>query len=166
MSEAALLRELADKQAITEQIYRYCRAVDRLDIPLGHSVFHEDSFADYGADFYQGPGRGVIDLICQSHLGLTHHSHQVSNILITLDGDRAGSESYVTGTMRLKRGEAIVQLAVWGRYIDSWSRRDGAWGIDRRFTMMEFDESREVKPTGRPLRSGRGPDDPSYAVLG
>jgi hypothetical protein len=34
------MRSPLDRQAITEQIYRQCRAVDRLDIPLGHSVFH------------------------------------------------------------------------------------------------------------------------------
>jgi hypothetical protein len=30
------VRGLLDRQAIAEQINRYCRAVDRLDIPLGH----------------------------------------------------------------------------------------------------------------------------------
>ncbi|MEZ5743627.1 MAG: nuclear transport factor 2 family protein [Sphingomonadaceae bacterium] len=94
---------LADKQAIRDLIYTYCRAVDRIDVPLGHSIWHEDGEADYGASFYQGPGRGVIDLICKSHEGLLSHSHQVTNILIELDGNRAGSEAYVSGTMRLER---------------------------------------------------------------
>ena len=48
MSET--LQSLADRQAITEMIYRYCRSVDRLDIPLGHSIWHEDAIADYGPD--------------------------------------------------------------------------------------------------------------------
>lgn len=35
------LAALVDRQQITDLIYRYCRSVDRLDIPLGHSVWHE-----------------------------------------------------------------------------------------------------------------------------
>lgn len=55
---------LADRQAITDLIYRYCRSVDRLDIPLGYSIWHDAATADYGADVYQGDGRGAIDHIC------------------------------------------------------------------------------------------------------
>src|SRR5690606_22158123 len=112
-----------------EVIRIYCRAVDRLDIPLGQSIFHEDGYADYGAGFYQGPGKGVIEAICQSHHHLTSHSHQVTNILIEVDGDRAGSESYVFGTMRSAHDGKTMQIGVWGRYLDRWEKRDGRWGI-------------------------------------
>lgn len=159
------ITELADKQAITEQIYRYCRSVDRLDVPLGHGVFHEDSYADYGATGYRGPGRGAIDYICEAHLNLLHHSHQVSNILIALDGDRAGSEAYVTANLRSRRGEKVMQLEVWARYIDTWSRRDGHWAIDRRETVIDFDAIREVTPLQDHDRGKRDPSDLSYAVL-
>ena len=116
------LEDLADKHAISELIYCYCRAVDRLDIPLGHSIWHEDGHADYGADYYQGPGKGVIDVICQHHEALLSHSHQVSNILIQLDGERAGSESYVTGTMRVEQAGKTMHMGVWGRYLDAWEK--------------------------------------------
>ena len=33
----------ADKIAISEVVYKYCRAIDRLDRELLESVFHEDS---------------------------------------------------------------------------------------------------------------------------
>jgi hypothetical protein len=77
--------QVADKFAITEQIYRYCRSVDRLDVALGHTVFHPDSHADFG--LYSGPGRGWIDFICEEHRKFLHHSHQVTNIVIDLAGD-------------------------------------------------------------------------------
>jgi hypothetical protein len=38
----ATLQALSARQAITELSYRYCRSVDRLDIPLGHSIWHDD----------------------------------------------------------------------------------------------------------------------------
>jgi len=146
MHDPSSLREILDRQQITDLIYRYCRSVDRLDIPLGHSIWHEDAYADYGADVYQGDGRGVIDHICAQHRHLLQHSHQVSNIIIELDGDRAGSESYVTATLRLRSGDQPRQMTVWGRYIDQWSRRNGRWGIDHRVSVRDFDELRDVTP--------------------
>jgi hypothetical protein len=164
MSDAQSVQEMLDRQAITERIYRYCRAVDRLDVPLGHSIFHEDAIADYGA-MYTGPGRGVIDFICESHLKLTHHSHQVTNITIALEGDRAGSEAYAMVNTRAQRGERTMQMTMWVRYIDRWSKRGGVWAIDKRFMAMDFDEVREIKPLGNPERGVRGPEDQAYAFL-
>lgn len=160
------LTELADKQAIRDLIYTYCRAVDRIDVPLGHSIWHDDGYADYGADYYQGPGKGVIDTICAHHRHLLSHSHQVSNILIQLQGDTAGSEAYVTGTMRMKRDGTLMQIGVWGRYLDSWEKRDGRWGLMRRSVSFDHQEIREVTDLpGHGLASARDASDPSYAVL-
>ncbi|MEA3177999.1 MAG: hypothetical protein QOI59_1522 [Gammaproteobacteria bacterium] len=156
---------VADRQAIAELIYLYCRSVDRLDIPLGHSIWHEDGYADYGAAVYQGNGRGVIDHICAQHRHTLHHSHQVSNIIIDLDGDRAGSESYVTATLRVRRGEELKQMSIWGRYIDSWSRRNGLWGLDRRLSVRDFDEVRDVTAMYEHDIGRRDGTDPSYSVL-
>jgi hypothetical protein len=162
--DPAEMRGLLDRQAITEQIYRYCRAVDRLDIPLGHSVFHEDATADYGEALYRGDGRGVIDFICASHLLALSHSHQVCNTIIDLAGDHAGSESYFHSATRLMQGDKLIQIRVWGRYLDEWSRRDGHWRIHKRLTLFDFDEVREVtEMVRRDISRDRG--DPSYAVL-
>lgn len=159
------LSDLADKQAITEQIYRYCRSVDRLDVSLGHSVFHEDSTADYGPRGYQGPGRGAIDWICEAHGHLLHHTHQVTNVLIELTGERASSEAYVTATLRMDREGRTMQIESWARYCDTWSKREGSWAIDQRETVIDFDSIREVTPMQQHERGTRGKDDPSYAVF-
>jgi hypothetical protein len=166
VTDADTARAIADRTRITELIQRYCRAVDRLDVPLGHSIWHEDGWADYGPDVYQGPGRGVIDLICAQHLRTLHHSHQVSNILISLNGDEAGSESYVTATLRVTRNEQLMQITVWGRYIDRWSRRGVRWGLSKRTSIRDFDEIRAVTELQRHLLAARDRNDPSYAVLG
>jgi hypothetical protein len=152
------------REAITDHIYRYCRAVDRLDIALGHSIFHPDGTADYG-DYYNGPGPGVIDLICANHRGLLHHSHQVSNILIEVNGETAGSESYCTASLRLRKGEKILHMMVWSRYVDSWSWRHGRWALDHRIAIRDFDEMREVTPMQQHEIGSRDHNDPSYKVL-
>lgn len=156
---------LSDRETIVDLIYRYCRSVDRLDVPLGHSIWHDDATADYGAEVYQGDGKGVIDHICAQHRHALHHSHQVTNILLEIDGDRAGSESYVFAALRVQRGDELQQISVWSRYVDRWSKRDGRWGLDHRTTLRDFDEIRPVVALSRDPRARRDASDPSYAVL-
>jgi hypothetical protein len=156
-------QDVADRMAITDQLYRYCRSVDRLDVPLGHRVFHPDSRADFG--IYKGTGRGWIDFICQEHRKFLHHSHQVTNIVIDVMGDRAGSESYVTATLRARDGDKLMQRQFWARYVDQWSRRDGNWAIDRRECVIDFASIAEVQALGDHQRSRRDDGDPSYEVL-
>ncbi|MFV9431606.1 nuclear transport factor 2 family protein [Rhodococcus aetherivorans] len=165
MESTRFTADVADKIAIMEQIYRYCRSVDRLDVPLGHSVFHEKSYVDYGPGVYKGDGRGVIDYICQAHSEFLSHSHQVSNILIDIDGDRAGSEAYVTATLRTGDPARPREIRVYGRYIDSWSRREEKWGIDRRDVVIDFDSVSEVSPVQTEVRGTRDQSDPSYQVF-
>lgn len=164
MSEANL-SALADKEAIREALYAYCRSVDRLDAALGHGVFHEESYADYGADVYQGPGRGCIDKIIADHEHLTSHSHQIANVLIALDGTRAGSEAYVTGTMRMLRDGREFQIMVRARYLDAWEKREGRWAITRRELAYDHDEVREVVSSRGPANAARDSSDPSYRCL-
>jgi SnoaL-like domain len=156
-------QDVADRLAITDQIYRYCRSVDRLDVPLGHRVFHLDSYADFGS--YKGSGRGWIDFICKEHLKFLHHSHQVTNIIIETAGVRAGSESYVTATLRSREGTKVLQRQFWARYVDAWSRRNGLWAIDKRECVIDFDAVSEVTTINEYGRSRRGENDPSYEVL-
>lgn len=166
MSAATGLNELADREAIRELIYRYCRAVDRIDAELGYSVWHDDGTADYGEAIYLGTGRGAIDFICASHRALLGHSHQVTNITLTLDGDRAASESYVFATLRMAGEGSERAIGIWGRYLDRWSKRAGRWGIDHRQTVLDFDEVREVVSAHAPQRYGRRDrHDPSYALF-
>jgi hypothetical protein len=162
------VRDLLDRQAITDKLNRYCRAVDRLDIPLGHTVFHADSHADYGS-LYRGDGRGVIDLICRSHLETLNHSHQICNTIISLQRDHgnehAGSEAYFHSATRLMMDGKLTQIRVWGRYLDTWSKRGGEWAIDRRLVVFDFDELREITRTMRGDEGRRDAGDPSYQVL-
>ncbi len=156
------LQALLDKQAITELLHAYCRAVDRLDRPLGHSIWNPEGSADYG-EFYRGDGPGVIDLICEQHRHLLCHSHQLANILIEVNGDRAASESSVTANLRLEVDGQLRQMTVWSRYVDSWSKRGERWGLDRRRVLREFDEIRDVQPMSPAVEGARDGSDPSYS---
>lgn len=159
------LQALADRQAITDLIYRYCRAMDRIDAELGYTVWHEDGVADYGEEVFQGTGRGFIDFVCEQHRKTVTHVHQVTNVLIELDGDTAGSESYVFSDLRFMHGQQLKQVTTWGRYLDRWSRRDGRWGIDKRMAVRDFAEVRDASAMPLPARGARDRTDPSYTIL-
>ena len=165
MGESANWQAIMDRQAIVELIYRYCRAMDRIDAELGYSIWHEDAVADYGAQIYQGSGRGFIDHVCEQHRRALTHTHQVTNITIELEQDRAASESYVTSVLRFMQAGSTKQITTWGRYIDTWTRRGGRWGIDKRIAIVDLDEIRDAGVTNRHDRGRRDKTDPSYAVL-
>lgn len=165
MTETASLQAVADRQAIADLIYRYCRAVDRIDAELGYSIYHEDGTADYGPTIFQGSGRGSIDHICAQHRAVKNHSHQVSNLIIELDGDKAASEAYVTATLQIDFGGQLKLVSVWGRYVDRWSRRDGRWAIDARQALIDFDDVRDAAPMTPEGSGRRDKSDPSYAAL-
>jgi hypothetical protein len=156
---------MSDREAIADQIYHYCRAMDRIDHELGYAVWHEDGTADYGPDIFIGTGRGFVDHVCNQHAQTLAHSHQMSNIIIELDGDKAASESAVTATLRIERDGKLFHIQVWSRYIDTWSKRDGRWAIDHRISINDFDEIREITPLRPITRGSRDRDDPSYRVL-
>jgi hypothetical protein len=167
----AALDELLAKQAIAEVIYSYCRGLDRMDRDLAVSTWHKDGTADYGPIF-NGTGAGFVDWVWNAHTAFTAHSHQVTNILISVDlaDDRAVSESYVTVALRTAPNEgSVIDVVGRGRYLDRWSRRGDRWAIDHRqyvddfqsvYTMPATDAIAASAATGR-----RGPDDPSYEVL-
>jgi hypothetical protein len=121
------LETLAAKQAITEVLYRYCHAVDRIDPDLGSRIWHEDGLAHYEGIF-EGSGAGFIDFVFEQHRSCDATSHQLTNMLIEVEGERATSESYVTACVRARNIDVVVR----GRYMDTWSRRAGEWRIDER----------------------------------
>jgi hypothetical protein len=135
---------LAAKQAITEVLYRYCYAMDRCDRELGYSVWHDDGLAHY-VGMFEGTGRDFIDFGQSGHETMFEGtSHQVTNVLIEVDGDRATSECYVTAANKRRGGTDL--LVIRGRYQDRWSCRDGEWRIDHRRFTEDVRELRRMSP--------------------
>ena len=123
------LDTLIAKQAITETLHRYCYAVDRPDPTLGAKIWHPDGMAHYGPKIFEGTAADYLKQVFELHRLAKGTSHQLTNIMISVDGDRATSESYVHACIRMEDGNDIV---VRGRYLDTWSCRGGDWRIDER----------------------------------
>ncbi len=159
---------LAAKDAIREKLHLYCRAMDRMDRDLALSVWHPEGTADYGATF-SGTGAGFVDWVMKRHTEYDAHSHQITTTTIRVDGDRASSEAYAFATLRSSADGQGKDVIVRGRYLDTWSKRDGEWAIDTRIFVTDV---RSVHPLDPSLASAK-PDpryrrdrsDPSYQIL-
>lgn len=158
------IEELLAERAITRQLHNYARAMDRCDEALGRGVFHSDSVVDYGTMF-QGSGYGFVDFTTEAHKVMSTHVHRISNILIEVEGDRAGSEAYVEARLRLPQAEGYVDLINLGRYIDKWEKRDGRWRILRRRYLHEMDAKQVVEKADYDCAGHRDHTDPSYEAF-
>ena len=159
------VQELLDKQAITEVIYRYSRGLDRMDKEMARSVWHPDGTALYH-DIYEGMGHGFVDWVWEAHEAMESHSHQMTNILIEVAGDRAASETYAIVSLRRLPDESGRQSEIVSRsrYLDRWSKREGRWAIDHRIHVADLQSVDGVSQPGDSA-TRRGPDDPSFELF-
>ena len=159
------LQELMDKQSIAERLLDYARGVDRIDRKLILSVFHEGAHLDYGAMFV-GTRDEFADFIGVVHSAMEAHSHHLSNIYISVDGDRAGSETYVLARLRSRGPDGTLSDTVSsGRYVDQWVRQGGLWCIFHRNYLHCMDSTEAAGAPGYPATGDRAVSDPSYGVL-
>jgi hypothetical protein len=168
---AAELRGLLDKQAITEVIHSYSRAVDRGDEALLRACYHDDAVEDHGGSFL-GPARDYIEAILPALHSDRLMTHSVTNILIELQGpDLALSECYYLSFARYPAAEPPFETLTLARAIDRFERRDGVWRIARRTLRWEWNREQPIAETwarggiGHPsilLHGGKRPNDPLY----
>jgi hypothetical protein len=174
--DEALVQSLADKQAITEIIYRYCRGLDRMDRELTLSCWHEGGTDNHGA-LFNGTAEEFVEWVWPIHAAMVSTQHTINNILIDLDGDRAGAESYYTVYLRSASGGGYTDIVGGGRYCDSFEKLDGNWRIRHResigdwvqqFEIAEADVSAAIPPNREGntiVAPQRNPGDYSYTVI-
>ncbi|MEM1111551.1 MAG: nuclear transport factor 2 family protein [Pseudomonadota bacterium] len=159
------------KEAIRDQLYAYCRSLDRMDKSSAYDLWNEGSIANYHG-VYEGTGTGFIDWVWEAHGAMERHSHQISNIIIEVDGDTARSESYVTVALWMAVAEEgkVLEIIARGRYLDTWSRQVGRggekrWGIDRREHLVDM-QTQTLMDAGEVAdASRRDLQDPSFGIF-
>jgi hypothetical protein len=168
----AAVAELLDKQAITEVLARFMRACDRGDPDSLRACFHPDATEDHGGT-YLGPASAWVDSIEPTLMHpRTRMTHCMTNVLIDVHGDVAGSEAYVTTTSRVRIDDELQDSTTCSRLIDRFERRDGEWRIAHRRLRFEWSALRPADdrwkamgadPAGL-LRGGKYPDDDVYVL--
>jgi ketosteroid isomerase-like protein len=139
------LEDLITKLEIAEVIHLYCRAVDRADMDLLRSVYHQDAQDYHGV--YNGPIAGLLDRWKTPNAAYPMTHHAVSNILIDLKGSVAYVESYFNAVHRRTEESGAWDEMVRGRYIDRFEKRADGWRIAKR--LVVYDWSRVAPATGR-----------------
>jgi hypothetical protein len=140
----ALLR-LLDQQKIRDAICRYARGVDRGDWDLVRSTYHTDAHDEHGD--YKGGIDGFIAWLDERFDGVDNSMHFLGQTLIDFAGpDLALVETYFV-SRRLRAptaAESSITCAAdgvaregWGRYVDRFERRNGAWKVAHRTVVLE-----------------------------
>ena len=171
-SQAAQLDELLSKQAITELLYKYPRALDRLDRDMLLSIAHPETRMQFGKRMFPS-WSAYVDWLIKAHTEMLGNNHRISNILIEVKGDKAVSESTGTATLLVKRegqGDQYEERWMHSRYLDTWSRRNGKWALDSRQTVSDYRRisyvsAEEVKKRYE-VAPRLGKTDPSYELFG
>lgn len=137
------LRELLDKQACSDVLTRYCRALDWLDGEELKKVFTADAHVDYG--FFRGRGDDFIPAVMKVEHSFERRWHFVANELIQLRGDTAEAESYgIAVTVSTKDARTTTNL-FGGRYLDRFARQsDGRWLITWRLYVLDWEQTVEA----------------------
>ncbi len=171
----AEVRGLLDKQAITEVILSYSRAVDRGDETLLRACYHDDAVEDHGGSFL-GPASAYIEAILPALRSERLMTHTVTNILIELEGaSLALSECYYLSFARYPDAEPPFETLTLARAIDRFERRDGIWRIARRDLRWEWNREQPIAETwarggiGDPatlLHGAKGATDALYVARG
>jgi SnoaL-like domain len=170
------LQALLDKLQIAELLTRYLRSVDRGDVDTLRACYLPGATEDHGG-LFAGPAQDYVDSIAAA---LTHPrsrtSHNLTNLLIDLDGDVATAESYCVTFARIKADGQYYHSFTGARMIDRLERRDGeprTWGIAHRQLVWDWNHDAPeeehwmrglLAPDPSVLRmSAKFPADPVYA---
>jgi hypothetical protein len=169
--EIGQFREMVAKDAIRDVLHLYCRAMDRCDLELLESVFHEDAREDHGG-LHEGSAREFCALAIDYVRRMAMVAHYVANALIRVVGDVALVESYGIALHRIPDDQEGFDSVFGARLLDRFEHRDGAWRIAHRRVVYDWNRDTAVAQTwgrgffsGEPQGGAMDRSDPSYAFF-
>ncbi len=124
------LRELADRNEITELVSRLGLWLDEQRFDEARSIFTEDVAVQTPGGESQGIAL-VAEQARRNHAGYARTQHVITNILVTLDGDRATVQANLIVTF-VHRADAPEQhFALGERYQFEAVRTPQGWRLSR-----------------------------------
>lgn len=161
--------EILAREQIHDVLVRYCRAVDRGDLDLLRSVYHEGATDDHG--IFRGAGHEFAEWILgqPGRDELVTQHHLTNSMVVVVDTDEATAETYFVAVHR-RPGTPPSIGRFGGRYLDRLIRRDGVWRVAERVVVHDW----SARPTvgeeweGREVfaQAAQAPHDPSYRLFG
>ncbi|HEX9994648.1 MAG TPA: nuclear transport factor 2 family protein [Acidimicrobiales bacterium] len=126
----------ADRGAVDDLVARYAHAVDRRDVAAIVDCFTEDAHLELNGGEAVADGRAAIEALFTAAFagGITGpdgvSTHLLGDVLVELDGDRAGVE--IQGVAWLASPERTTVVVRGLRYTDECVRDGGRWRIRHR----------------------------------
>lgn len=163
---------LLARQQIHDALMRYCWGIDRGDLALILSAFHEDAL-----DNHSGVEESAVERFTRTVVegAAMRTSHNLGNVLIQVDGTRASAQSYLTAWHQFDFEGKTYDWVIAGRYVDRFECRDGEWRIAHRTVVYDLErfDGPGTKPANHPatrffdhvIRGKRSRDDYSFQVL-
>jgi hypothetical protein len=142
--------EMLDTFALQQLVLAYCHGIDRQDLRLVRSLYHDDAIDDHGAMFHGGPDEYVAWLPSALRRWAAT-AHVIHNTLFLIDGEDAEGEVTVSAYHRTADGAR--EVIAHGRYIDQYKKREGVWRFFRRSMALDWMERRVISPLDGPSTS-------------
>ncbi len=132
MEEA--LREVRDRLEIQELMHRYAHMVDQREWQLMDEVFAPDATIDYTSTGGQrGDHRATLEWLQRALEPWPLNLHFITNLVVSLDGDRARSRCYFHAPMgRVEEDGSQLVITNAGWYDDELVRTEHGWRIAHR----------------------------------
>lgn len=131
------LQALADRLAINDLFVRYATALDAGDVETIVGCFAEDGALESPLIGVRS-GRDAIRDFAVRFAALprngTQLRHVLSNLAVTVEGDRARATCYLV-TIMTRDGQSTLRPP--GRYICDLVRTDGGWVFQRRVVVED-----------------------------
>jgi hypothetical protein len=162
--------ELADREAIRDCLYRYCRSVDRLDEDLMRTVYWPDAIDNHLE--FTGTVEEFIAWAFPRMRAMDLGQHIIGNVMIRFEGsNNAAVESYFWGVHVIRANGAAFDSIGSGRYLDRFEKRNDEWRVAKRVVVTDWFRNYPDTadwtngPFNMPtaVRGHRYPKDDSYA---
>jgi hypothetical protein len=169
--DAAKLALLLARDELHRLVNAYCRAVDRCDYDTLRSLYHADATDSHGSFSAGGVEQFIAQLqAAEPYVLVSQHNITTTNFVV--EGDTARGEIYCLVFHTFVGPENPVDVTIGGRYLDTYTRRDGSWKFSERTIVADWayrnDPSRldfGHPSTRGSLRGKPGQEDPSVGFF-
>lgn len=142
--------EAADRLALRELFDAYAHCADRRDAEGQMNLFTVDTRF---AVFMDGPGtepsyvlhgREALAPVFDDLNRYEATMHFNGQSTVNIDGDRATGDSYTIAHHVFTQDGSRLMMVAWLRYVDVFTKVDGAWYFAERELILEWSETRPL----------------------
>ncbi len=137
MDDHDQLERLVAEAEIRRVVARYCRGIDRMDLELVRSCYHDDAHDEHGS--FSGTVDAYLEWVRRLLAKYDATMHFIGNQLVDFDdADTAWVETYGMSVHRSASDKPHLNLTTGFRFVDRFERRDGEWRIAHRIAVPDW----------------------------